>query len=395
MSGRPPRAIRRVLAAALVSAAAAVSTGGAMGQTSEGEHDPGPRPRELGVIVGGLPTGELNAITDVPGVRVGHTTIIEDLAGDRAVRTGVTAILPHGGNLFREKVPASAHVYNAFGKAAGLLQVIELGQLETPVVLTNTLSVGDALAATVRWTLDQPGNERVRSVNAVVSETNDGALSDIRGMHVRAEHVTGAIESADGGRVGEGNAGAGTGTRALGFKGGVGTSSRTIGLGGDTYTLGVLLQANFGRDLRILGVRVGELLRAADETGGDGSCMIVIATDAPLDTRDLERVARRSFNGLARTTSVMSNGSGDFAIAFTTGYRVGDDPRPTVDPRAMTRVFQAAEEATEEAVYNALFAAETMTGDGGTTARALPVDRTLELLRERGVLRGAGGGERP
>ncbi|MEM0982903.1 MAG: P1 family peptidase [Planctomycetota bacterium] len=345
-----------------------------------------PRPRDAGVIVGTLPTGEHNAITDVEGVHVGHTTVIEDLPGGRAVRTGVTAVLPHGGNLFRDKVPAAVHVYNAFGKAAGLLQVEELGQIETPIVLTNTLSVGEALSATVRWSLDQPGNERVGSVNAVVGETNDGGLSDIRGMHVTREHVIAAIESAAEGPVAEGNVGAGTGTRALGFKGGIGTSSRVVTLGDDSYTVGVLIQANFGRDLRVLGVPIGSLLRAEDEGDGDGSCMVIIATDAPLDTRDLERVARRSFNGLVRTTSVMSNGSGDFAIAFSTGYRVMDRSREMISTRFATAFFQAVEEATEEAVYNALFAAETMTGHRGRTAEELPVGRTLELLRERGVL---------
>ncbi len=353
---------------------------------AQAEDDRRVRARDVGIVVGALPTGELNAITDVDGVEVGHTTLIE---GD-SVRTGVTAVLPHAGNLYQDKVPAAVSVFNAFGKSAGLLQVQELGNIETPIVLANTLSVGTALEATVRWTLDQAGNERAMSVNAVVGETNDGYLNDIRGQHVRTEHVIGAIEAAAGGHVDEGAVGAGTGTRSFGFKGGIGTASRIVeGPDAERYTIGVLVQSNFGRNLRVLGVPVSERLRESPEqTDGDGSCMIVIATDAPIEPRNLERMAKRSFAGMARTCDVMSNGSGDFAIAFSTAWRISQsDPRRVVDVarvidnRAMTVFFQAVEEATQEAIYNSLLMAESVTGRDGNTARALPIDATLEVLR--------------
>src|SRR3954465_2685117 len=287
-----------------------------------------PRARDLGIAPGPLTPGPLNAITDVDGVRVGQVTVND---GD-AVHTGVTAILPHGGNLFREKVAGAVFVGNAFGKLAGSTQVQELGTIETPIVLTNTLSVGTAIDAVVRWTAAQPGNENVRSVNALVGETNDGTLNDIRGQHVTREHVIGAITSAKTGPVEEGAVGAGTGTVAFGWKGGIGTSSRTVSIGpasNDTWTVGVLVQSNYGGKLVIDGVPVWKELSPARGRGGadlspvprsaegDGSCMIVVATNAPLDAKALQRLAARAIFALARTGSTYSNGSGDFAIAFS------------------------------------------------------------------------------
>ena len=352
--------------------------------------EPGPRVRELGVCPGVLPTGPLNAITDVAGVRVGHRTIIR---GDD-VRTGVTAILPHDGDLFREKVPAAVYVGNGFGKAAGFLQVRELGNLETPIVLTNTLSVGTALTGVVRWTLAQPGHDDVRSVNAVVGETNDGYLNDIRGLHVTVEDVMAAIDRAAEGPVAEGTVGAGTGTVCFGFKGGIGTASRRLpaSLGG--WTVGGLVQSNFGGLLTIDGVRVGEALgrhafRGALAGGDEGSCMIVLATDAPLSDRNLERVARRAVLGLARTGSFLSNGSGDFVIAFSTANRIRHDPPkvpqavPELPNDAMSPLFLAAVEVVEEAVYNSLTAATTVRGRDGHTVESIPLERLQALLDER------------
>ncbi|MHC4773866.1 MAG: DmpA family aminopeptidase, partial [Planctomycetota bacterium] len=333
-----------------------------------------------------------NAITDVAGVRVGHTTIVR---GD-AVRTGVTAVVPHGEDVFEQKVPAAVYVGNGYGKAAGFLQVEELGVLETPIVLTNTLSVGTAVTAVVEWTLGRPGHENVRSVNAVVGETNDGHLNDIRGMHVTGADVVAAIETARGGPVAEGCVGAGTGTIAFWFKGGIGTSSRALpeALGG--WTVGGLVQTNFGGILTIDGVRVGEKLGrhafrghlGGSNEAGDGSCMIVLATDAPLSARNLERLARRGVLGLARTGSFMSNGSGDFVIAFSTANRVPHDPAPVprqvqeLPNEALSPLFLAAVEAVEEAVYNSLTAATTVTGRDGHTVEAIPIDRLREMLRE-------------
>jgi D-aminopeptidase len=361
-------------------------------------NQPRPRIRALGVSPGVVEPGPFNAITDVAGVRVGHRTIIE---GD-SVRTGVTAILPHGGNIYQSKVSGAVYVGNAYGKAAGFLQVRELGTIETPIVLTSTLSVGTAVEAVVKWTLAQTGNEHVRSVNAVVGETNDGYLNDIRGMHVATEDVIAAIAAAESGPVEEGSVGAGTGTMAFGWKGGIGTASRKLpsSLGG--YTVGALVQANFGGVLTIDGVRVGEQLgryafrdhlegrRARrDPATGDGSCMIGLATDAPLSSRNLERLARRGVLGLARTGSFMSNGSGDFVIAFSTRNPVAHDaPRKpqTVEllPNdAMSPLFLAVVEAVEEAVYNSMTAATTVTGRDGHTAEAIPIGRLRELLGER------------
>lgn len=354
-----------------------------------------PRPRALGLITGVMPTGTLNAITDVAGVKVGQVTIVK---GD-SVRTGVTAVLPHGGNIFLQKAPAAIHVFNGFGKLAGYSQVRELGNIETPIILTNTLSVGTAIEAIVQYTLELPGCEDVHSVNAVVGETNDGSLNDIRGLHVRREDVREAIRAAEEGPVEEGCVGAGTGTRALGWKGGIGTSSRVTDLNdGKRYTVGVLVQTNFGSELIMLGVPVNRILKIGEPgTGvssglaaGDGSCMIVVATDAPLSERNLERLAKRAFLGMGRTTTHFTNGSGDYAIAFSTAYTVSHfGAGPTVETPdlvandLMSGLFRAVEEATEEAIYNSLFAARTTVGCGGNRAEALPIDKVLPLLKAR------------
>lgn len=378
-----------------------------------------PRARELGIKVGILPTGPLNAITDVPGVAVGHTTIIR---GEN-VRTGVTAILPHEGNLFREKVPGAVFVGNGFGKLMGSTQVNELGEIETPILLTSTLSVPRVADALLDFVLMQPGNEDVQSVNALVGETNDGYLNDIRGRHVTAGDVLNAIKGAKEGAVAEGAIGAGTGTVAFGFKGGIGTSSRKLpqNLGG--YTVGVLVQSNFGGVLTINGAPVGRELgqyylkgsitqinpcrsttptRANCGSGApqvaDGSIIIVIATDAPVDARNLNRLAARSMMGLGRTGAAGTNGSGDYAIAFSTSsdvrIRTSSIPAQQNSARsvkllpndAMSPLFLAVIEATEEAIYNSLFRAQAMTGRGHTVP-ALPLDRTLEILRKYGAAR--------
>jgi len=345
-----------------------------------------PRARDLGIAPGVLEPGPLDAITDVADVRVGHTTIVE---GD-SVRTGVTAIVPHGGNVFQDKVAGAVFVGNAFGKLAGSTQVAELGTIETPIVLTNTLSVGVAIDGVVRYTLAQPGNERVRSVNAVVGETNDGGLNDIRGLHVTRDHVLDAILNARTGAVAEGAVGAGTGTMCYGWKGGIGTSSRRAG----AYTVGVLAQTNFGGNLTIAGIPVFRVLQpprrpsaapAADPA--DGSCMLVVATDAPFDARDLRRLAARAVFGLGRTGSAYSNGSGDFAVAFSTSpemrNRFGETApraRQVLPVDATSPLFEAALEATEEAVYNSLFQATNVRSSIGS-ADAIPIDRVRELLR--------------
>jgi D-aminopeptidase len=349
-----------------------------------------PRARDLGIEVGVFQPGPLNAITDVEGVKVGHTTVAE---GER-VRTGVTAILPHGGNLFQEKVAGAVFAGNAFGKLAGSTQVDELGTIETPVVLTNTLSVGTAVEAVVSYILAQPGNSSVRSVNALVGETNDGGLNDIRGLHVTREHVRTAIERASSGPVEEGSVGAGTGTRAFGWKGGIGTSSRLLPAAQGGWSVGVLVQSNYGGVLTIAGAPVGKELGRhpysatdrKDVGSADGSCMIVVATDAPLDARDLRRLAARAVFGLARTGSSYSSGSGDYAIAFSTAadmrYRSSERtarPRTILTPDAVSPIFQAVLEATEEAVYNSLLKATTVTANG-QTAEAIPVDRVREIM---------------
>ncbi len=341
------------------------------------------RARDLGIRIGNLPTGQWNAITDVPGVLVGHTTLHEG----KNLHTGVTIIRPHGGNVFQEKVPAAIVVGNGFGKLAGVTQVAELGNIETPIALTSTLSVGPVMNALVRYTLDLPGNERVRSVNAVVGETNDGYLNDIREVRISKEQVFAAIQSAQSGRVKEGSVGAGSGTRCFGFKGGIGTASRVVTTrSGKSFTLGVLVQSNFGGALSIDGnslreSRIAE--RAArKQPDGNGSCMIIVATDAPLSVRSIERVAQRALHGMARTGASMSNGSGDYVIGFSTAYRVPDDERdpiavPALLPNpALSRFFVAVMDATEEAIYNSLFMATRVEGMWGT---AEAID--LELVR--------------
>src|SRR5687768_2825473 len=351
-----------------------------------------PRARDLGIAPGAGKTGPGNAITDVAGVLVGHATIS---TGDR-VRTGVTTVLPHGGNLFREKVPGAVFVGNAFGKLAGSTQVEELGTIETPIALTNTLSVGAAMEGLVRWTIAQAGNENVRSVNALVGETNDGGLNDIRGQHVRPQHVLDALQNASSGAVQEGSVGAGTGTQAFGWKGGIGTASRKLDARFGGYTVGVLVQSNYGGVLTIDGAPVGRWLGryayqpkpAAQDDYGDGSCMIVVATDAPIDARDLKRLAARAVFGLARTGSSYSNGSGDFAIAFSTAAelrtRFGSaaaQSRTLLPTDGVSPLFQAALEATEEAIYNSLLKATTVASKSGK-AEAIPIARLVEILKK-------------
>lgn len=352
--------------------------------------DERPRARDAGVVVGILPAGPLNAITDVAGVRVGQVTVIE---GD-GVRTGVTAILPHAGNPFRERVPAAIHVGNGFGKLLGVTQVRELGELETPVLLTCTLCVWRAADAMTGWMLARPGMEDVRSINPVVGETNDGGLNDIRTRPITADHVVRALEGASDGPVEEGSVGAGTGTVAFGWKGGIGTSSRRLPAGMGGYTVGVLVQTNFGGVLTVNGAPVGrELGRFAFQRDlMDGSIMIVVATDAPLDARNLDRLATRALLGLGRTGAAMTNGSGDYVIAFSTAETVRRHPGSAVRTvaelpnDATSPLFQAVAEATEEAILNSLFRATTTRGVRGNTVEALPIDRTLEILRKYGAL---------
>jgi D-aminopeptidase len=344
--------------------------------------DTRPRARDLGIRPGLHEPGPLNAITDVAGVRVGHVTLNEGAS----VRTGVTAILPHAGNPFQEKVAAAVHVFNAFGKLVGSTQVEELGQLETPVLLTNTLSVWDAAAAMADWMLARPGNEGVRSINPVVGETNDGYLNDIRGRHVKADHVRRALEGAGAGAVEEGSVGAGAGTMAFGWKGGIGTSSRKLADARGGFTLGVLVQTNFGGSLTIDGVPVWRELRPPERAGsGDGSCMIAVATDAPLDARQLRRLAARAVHGMARAGSSGSSGSGDFVIAFSTTNRPGAaTPARAVPEDGLSPLFQAVIEATEEAIVNSLLRATTVRGRDGHLAEAIPIDRLRDALRRAG-----------
>jgi D-aminopeptidase len=359
-----------------------------------------PRSSDLGIKVGVLPAGPLDAITDVAGVEVGQTTVIR---GDN-IRTGVTAVLPHAGNLYREKVPAGLFVGNGYGKMAGSTQIEEMGTIETPVLLTNTMSVPQVADALAAYMLNLPGNEDVWSVNPVVGETNDGYLNDIRGRHVTPDDVVSAIKNAKSGPVEEGSVGAGTGTIAFGWKGGIGTASRKLpqSLGG--YTVGVLVQSNFGGVLTIAGAPVGQelgqyYLRQELQQAGigkdkaDGSCMMIIATDAPLDSRNLKRLAARAWVGMARTGSSASNGSGDYAIAFSTAAQVRihtSDKSLTrhievLTNDAMSPLFEAVIEATEEAIYNSMFRATTTTGNGHTI-QALPIDKTVAILKEHRVI---------
>jgi D-aminopeptidase len=349
------------------------------------------RTRDYGIEIGVLKTGKFNSITDIKGVKVGHETIIE---GD-SIRTGVTAILPHDGNIFQLKVPAAIYIGNGFGKLAGYSQVKELGNIETPIILTNTLSVPAASDALITYTIEQPVNIEVRSVNSVVGETNDGWLNDIRGRYVKQEHVLNAIQNAKSGFVTEGNVGAGTGTICFGYKGGIGTSSRVIpkSLGG--YTVGVLVQTNFGGVLEINGVPIAKELnkypfRDKILNDADGSCMIVVITDAPLSSRNLERLAKRAIMGLAKTGGIASNGSGDYVIALSTAKEnlIPNSSESVFNEKKELRnaeispLFLATIEATEEAILNSLFAAETMIGRDGHTIESLPIDRIIEIMKK-------------
>ena len=349
------------------------------------------RARDYGINIGVINPGKLNSITDVAGVKVGHITLIK---GD-SVRTGVTAILPHRGNLFQQKVPAAVFVANGFGKLAGSTQIMELGNLETPIVLTNTMNVATAMDAIITYSLTQSGNENLRSVNAVVGETNDSFLNDIKGRHVTTVDVLDALRNAKDGVIEEGNVGAGTGTICFGYKGGIGTSSRKLpqSLGG--YTIGVLVQTNFGGVLQINGVNVGKELGKFDFSNQllnniDGSCMIIVATDAPLDSRNLERLAKRAFLGLGKTGGIASNGSGDYVIAFSTAenLRVAHSPKEkvtqtnTLHNDYTSPIFMAAIEATEEAIINSLFAGNTMKGNNGNVVEGLPIEKVLSILKK-------------
>jgi D-aminopeptidase len=356
-------------------------------QIAQSQH----RIRDFGVEIGVLSPGKLNAITDVAGIKVGHSTLI---IGD-SIRTGVTAVIPHSGNIFQEKVPAAVYIGNGFGKLSGSTQINELGNLETPIILTNTLSVATAMNAVIRYTLDMKGNEQVQSVNAVVGETNDGYLNDIRGQAVKIDNVIYAIENAREDNTEEGNVGAGTGTVSFGFKGGIGTSSRILpeNLGG--YTIGVLVQTNFGGVLQIAGVPVGKELKKFSFSNEllnnvDGSCMIVVATNAPLDNRNLARLAKRAFMGLAKTGGIASNGSGDYVIAFSTApvmripHKINSklQKQEVVPNDLMSPLFMAAIEATEEAILNSLFIAETTTGYKNHSIEALPLKKVIEILKQ-------------
>ena len=349
------------------------------------------RAREVGIAPGILPAGTWNAITDVSGIRVGHVTLMEG----EDLRTGVTAVLPHNGNLFQDKVPAGLAVGNGFGKLTGSTQVEELGEIETPILLTNTLSVPRAAEALIEWTLSQAGNEQVRSVNPIVGETNDGRLNNIRRMAVTKKHAIDAIEKAASGPVPEGCVGAGTGTICFGWKGGIGTSSRLLPgkLGG--YTIGALVQTNFGGVLQMDGIPVGKKLgqyylqNDLEGASGNGSIMIVLATDAPLSDRNLRRLAKRGLAGLARTGASMTDGSGDYVIAFATAEEVRRTKErrskiwayPELPNDLISPLFQAAIEATEEAIYNSLCSAETMTGFQGVIVEQLPLEKVREFIR--------------
>ena len=350
-----------------------------------------PRMREFGIETGVMKPGKWNAITDVAGVKVGHVTLIKG----QNIRTGVTVILPHDGNIYREKVPAAVYVANGYGKLTGSTQIEELGNIETPIVLTNTLSVPTAADALIGYTLSLPGNERVGSVNAVVGETNDGYLNDIRGRHVKTEHVIEAIKNARTGPVEEGAVGAGTGTTCYGFKGGIGTASRKLPESRGGYTVGVLVQTNHGGILQIssypVGINLGKYYMKNDyEDEEEGSCMIVVATDAPLDSRNLKRLAKRALLGIPRTGGYYSNGSGDYAIAFSTveGLRIASRSSSrtmqieVLRNSAMSRLFQAAAEAAEEAILNSLFKAQAMEGRDGNRAEAFPLDKLKKMMKE-------------
>jgi D-aminopeptidase len=344
---------------------------------------PRPSPRQLGIVFGSLPVGAHNDITDVPGVRVGHRTIIRG----NNIRTGVTAIIPHGGNVFLEKVPGAVVTFNGFGKLAGSTQVNELGLIESPVLLTNTLAVPRTADAVLSYLLALPGMEQVRSINPLVAETNDGFLNDIRARIVSERDVTAAIENASTGSVEQGCVGAGTGTGCLGFKGGIGSSSRVVEVGGENYTVGVVAQTNFGGTLTINGTKITQSYDS-EETGRGGSCVLVVATDAPLGYRNLKRMALRVFAGMARTGANFSNGSGDYAIAFSTSEQMrvsygGPEhlaPRSPLANDAASWLFVAAAEAAEEAIIASVVRATTVTGRDGNTRPAVDIDKLMALL---------------
>lgn len=353
---------------------------------------PAQRLRDHGIEIGVIPTGKWNAITDVSGVQVGQITL---KVGDY-IRTGATAVLPHTDNIFQQKIPAAIYIANGFGKLAGYSQVEELGNIETPIILTNTLSVPTAADALVDYTLAKKGNENVRSVNPIVGETNDGRLNDIRGRYVGKQHVLAAVLAAKSGPVAEGNVGAGTGTICFGFKGGIGTASRKLPEKAGGYTVGVLTQTNFGGNLQIAGVPIGRelgryYLKDQLKDSADGSCMIIVATDAPLDARNLKRLAKRAQMGLAKTGGIASNGSGDYVIAFSTAeslripYQTEGSllSGQVLHNDYLSPLFMAVIEATEEAILNSLFAAKTMTGNG-YTIEELPVEKVLEIMKKYG-----------
>lgn len=355
------------------------------------------RARELGITTGILPTGKWNAITDVPGVTVGHTSVIQ---GDN-VRTGITAIIPHEGNIFQDKVAAAVYVGNGFGKMMGISQIQELGNIETPILLTNTLNAPKVADALIDYMTKLPGNERVRSVNTVIGETNDGGLNDIRGRHVQAEHVLQSLTKAASGPVAEGNVGAGVGTETLGFKGGIGTASRKLPASKGGYTVGVLVQSNFGGVLQINGAPVGRelqnfyMMEKKEPYKADGSCMIIIATDAPLSSRNLERLAKRSYISFGNVGGFSSNGSGDYSIAFSTNpaVRVPYNNKNKIEMDVkdvhndeLSALFMAVWEATEEALLNSMFMAEDMTGINNRKVKALPIKETLEILKKYNAL---------
>ncbi|MCF8325533.1 MAG: P1 family peptidase [Leadbetterella sp.] len=351
-----------------------------------------PRPRELGIEFGILKTGMLNAITDVPGVKVGHFTLHKGTD----IHTGVTAILPIEENIFQNKVPAAIYIGNGFGKLAGYTQVEELGNMETPILLTNTMAVSTAIDAIIDYTIQNPENQNVKSVNALVGETNDGGCNDIRARVLRKENMLEAISAATSKKVVEGNVGAGAGTMCLGFKGGIGTSSRILPKSKGGYTIGVLVQSNFGGVLQIGGKPIGQLLgnhkfkNLDKEYEDDGSCMMVVITDAPLNAKNLKRLAARAMLGLSRTGGMAANGSGDYVIALSTAknLRISHDSKDMYETFKVLRnndldlLFQGVVEATEEAIINSLFAAEDLTGFNGYKAKALPIDKVLELLKK-------------
>lgn len=350
------------------------------------------RVRDFGITIGIYQPGEHNSITDVQGVAVGHSTIIEG----NDIRTGVTAIIPHQQNIFQNKVPAAVYVANGFGKLTGYTQIKELGNLETPIILTNTLSIPTAADALIDYTLSFEENKSVRSVNPLVGETNDGFLNDIQGRHVAKSHILEAIKNVSGGLVNEGSVGAGTGTICFDYKGGIGTASRKLPIEKGGFIIGVLVQTNFGGDLTIAGIPVGrELKKSAAENSVDGSCMIIVATDAPLTSRNLERLAKRSVFGIAKTGGICSNGSGEYVIAFSTNeslrisnyggtdfYSGGEELRND----RMTPLFEAVIEATEEAILNSLFMANTITGKNGNSVKALPIDQVINILKHHKVI---------